>query len=218
MKNLTTRFLFLIFNVFAKRTIIDQWGKEFYAAYKKAAKQKLQEIESELPPGVDSFFQTDYKSIVAFVPIYFALMEKNIARDEIDRVIWKTIEGIYKIMPPRGGKKRYRKILDGLKAYQMKGEAGLLGKNDWILEIEEEGTGSYFCRVTECGARKILAGKGYDFVFPCMCRVDHLTMSLRGFRYERDKTIADGDAVCNNHFMGLGLTEWAPEKGFLTRK
>ncbi len=218
MKNLTTRFLFLIFNAFAKRTIIDQWGKEVYSAYRKAAKQKLREIESELPPEVDHFFQTDYRSIVTFIPIYFALMEQKIARDEIDRLIWKTIEGVYKIMPPRGGKKRYRKILDGLKAYQMKGESGLLGKNDWVLKIEEEDNGSYFCRVTECGARKILAGKGYDYIFPCMCRVDHLTMSLRGFRYERDKTIADGDGVCNNHFMGLGLTEWAPEKGFLTRK
>jgi len=43
-------------------------------------------------------------------------------------------------------------------------------------------------------------------------------MSLRGFRYERDKTIADGDVMCNNHFMGLGLTDWSPEKGFSTRK
>jgi len=24
--------------------------------------------------------------------------------------------------------------------------------------------------------------------------------------------------MCNNHFMGLGFTEWAPEKGFNTRK
>ncbi|MEI6884212.1 MAG: L-2-amino-thiazoline-4-carboxylic acid hydrolase [Bacteroidota bacterium] len=215
---MTTRFLFLILNLFAKKYIIDKWGKEFYSVYNKAAKQKLREIESELPPRVDSFFQTDYKSIVACVPIYFALMNQNIEKGEIDMVIWKTIEGVYKIMPPRGGKKRYKKILDGLKAYQMKGEAGLLGKNDWILEIEEEDSGSYFCRVTECGARKILASKGYDFIFPCMCRVDHLTMSLRGFRYERDKTIADGDVMCNNHFMGLGLTDWSPEKGFSTRK
>jgi hypothetical protein len=215
---MTTRFLFLIFNAFAKRTIMDQWGKDFYAVYKMTAKQKLREIESELPPEVDHFFQTDYRSIVAFIPIYFALMEQNVTRDEIDKVIWKTIEGVYNIMPPRGGKKRYRKILDGLKAYQRKGEAGLLGRNDWILEIEEEDNGSYFCRVTECGARKILTGKGYDFVFPCMCRVDHLTMSLRGFRFERDMTIADGDAVCNNHIMGLGITEWASEKGFLTRR
>jgi hypothetical protein len=215
---MTTRFLFLIFNAFAKRTIIDQWGKDFYTAYRKSAKEKLLEVEAEVPPGADGFFQTDYRSIVAFVPVYFALMKQNIARDEIDRVIWNTVERIYQIMPPRGGKKRYRKILEGLKAYQKKGESGLLGKNDWVLEIEEEGIGSYFCRVTECGAYKILAGKGYDFIFPCMCRVDHLTMNRRGFRYERDQTIADGDGVCNNHFMGLGLTEWAPEKGFTTRK
>lgn len=218
MKKMTTRFLFLIFNLFAKKYIIEKWGKEFYASYKKTAKKKLHEIESELPLKVDNFFQTDYQSIVAFIPIYFALMKQNIARNEIDRVIWKTIESIYKLMPPRGGKKSYRKILDRLKAYQMKGESGLLGKNDWVLEIEEEENGSFFCRVTECGARKILTNKGYDFIFPCMCRVDHLTMSLRGFSYERDKTIADGDDVCNNHFMGLGITEWAPEKGFSTRK
>ncbi len=213
-----TRFLFLILNVFAREYIIKNWGKEFYSSYIKAAKQKLREIESELPSGVDRFFQADYQGIVACIPIYFALMKQNIDRNEIDRVIWKMIEGAYKLMPPKGGKRTYRKILDGLKAYQKKGEMGLLGKNDWVLEIEEEDNGSYFCRVSECGALKILADKGYDFIFPCMCRVDHLTMNLRGFRYERDKTIADGDDVCNNHIMGLGYTDWAPEKGFLTRK
>jgi len=213
-----TRFLFRILNVFARRYIIKKWGKEFYSSYKKAAKQKLCEIESELPSNVDHFFQADYQGIVACIPIYFALMKQNVDRNDIDKVVWKTIEGVYKLMPPKGGKRTYRKILNGLKAYQKKGEMGLLGKNDWVLEIEEEDKGSYFCRVTECGARKILADKGYDYIFPCMCRVDHLTMSVRGFRYERDKTIADGDDVCNNHFMGLGNTEWAPEKGFSTRK
>ncbi|MCX6305809.1 MAG: L-2-amino-thiazoline-4-carboxylic acid hydrolase [Bacteroidetes bacterium] len=202
----------------AKKYIVKKWGKEFYYAYKKAAKQKLREIESELPPRVDNFFQTDYKSIVACIPIYFALMKQGIPRNEIDMVIWKTIERVYNLVPPKGGKKSYRKILDGLKAYQKKGEMGLLAKSDWVLKVEEEESGSYFCRVTECGAYKILINKGYDFIFPCMCRVDHLTMNLRGFRYERDKTIADGGDLCNNHFMGLGYTEWAPENGFSTRK
>jgi len=218
MKNLTTRFLFLIYNLFAKKYIIEKWGKEFYSAYKKTAKQKLRKIESELPASVNGFFQSDYQSIVTCVPIYYALMEQKIDRNEIDMVIWKTIEGVYRWLPPKGGKKRYRQILEGWKAYQKKGEMGLLGKNDWVLKIEEEDNGSYYCRVTECGARKILANKGYDFIFPCICRIDHLTMSLRGFRFERDRTIADGDDVCNNHIMGLGITEWAPEKGFLTRR
>ncbi|PKP34565.1 MAG: hypothetical protein CVU00_06265 [Bacteroidetes bacterium HGW-Bacteroidetes-17] len=215
---MTFRLLFRIFNFFAKKYIIKKWGKEFYAVYIKTAKQKLQEIELELPPKVDSFFATDYKSIVAFVPIYFALMKQDIARNEIDLVIWNTIERVYKLMPPKGGKNTYKKILNRLKTYQMKGELGLLGKNDWVLKIEKEDNGSYYCRVTECGARKILDKYGYDFIFPCMCRVDHLTMSLRGFRYERDNTLADGGEMCNNHFMGLGFTEWAPEKGFNTRK
>jgi hypothetical protein len=217
-EKMTFRLYFRILNVFAKKYIIKKWGKEFYSAYIKTAKQKLLEIESELPLKVDSFFETDYKSIVACIPIYDALMKQNIARNEIDMVIWKTIESLYKLMPPKGGKKTYKKLLDGWKAYQKRGELGLLGKNDWILDIEEEDGGSYYCRVTECGARKILTNKGYDFIFPCICRVDHLTMSLRGYRYERSKTIADGDDLCNNHVMGLGYTEWAPEKGFLTRK
>jgi hypothetical protein len=215
---MTTRFLFQILNVFARRYIIDKWGKEFYSAYKKDAKHKLREIESELPVRVDSIFQADYQSILACVPIYFALMKQNIDRNEIDMIIWKTIERVYKLMPPKSGMKSYRKVLDGWKAYQKKGEQGLLGENDWVLKIEEEENGSYFCCVTECGAFKILSDKGYDFIFPCICRVDHLTMSLRGFRYERDKTIAEGDGICNNHIMGLGYTEWAPEKGFSTRK
>jgi hypothetical protein len=215
---MTFRFLFRVFNFFAKKYIIKKWGKEFYSIYIRTAKQKLHEIEPELPTKVDSFFETDYKSIVASVPIYYALMKQNIARNEIDMVIWNTIERVYKLIPPKGGKKTYTKLLDGLKAYQKKGEMGLLGKNDWVLEVEEEDNGSYYCRVTECGARKILKNKGYDFIFPCMCRVDHLTMSLRGFRYERDNTIADGSDTCNNHIMGLGFTEWVPEKGFTTRK
>jgi hypothetical protein len=146
-------------------------------------------------------------------------MQQNIAKNEIDMVIWRTVERIYKFLPKMKGEKNYIKLRDGWKAYQKKGEMGLLSENDWIMEIEEEKDGiSYYCKVTECGAIKILKSKGYDFVFPCVCRLDHFTMHLRGIKYERAMTIAEGDGVCNNHFMGLGYTEWAPEKGFENRK
>ena len=217
---MTFKLMFRIFNLFAKKYIVQKWGEEFYSAYIKTAKQKLRDLESELPSKVDAHFEFDYKSIVAIVAIYYALLQQNVKPDEIDMVIWKTIERLYRSMPQglMRGKKVYNKLLDGWKAYQKKGELGLLGENDWVLEIEEEVGESYYCRVTECGARKILMGRGYDFIFPCVCRLDHLTMHIRGFKYERDQTIADGDTICNNHFMGLGFTEWTPEKSFENRK
>lgn len=217
---MTFRFLFRVFNFIAKKNIIKKWGKEFYLTYLKMAKKKLQELEYELPHRVDSHFDADYKGIVACVPIYYSLMQQNISHNEINMIIWETFEGLYKFVPKSlmRGKMKYMKMLERLRLYQRKGEQGLLEKNDWIMEIKEEDGGSYYCTVVECGAYKILKNKGYDFVFPCMCRLDYFLMNLRGFKFERDKTIGDGYDVCNNHIMGLGFTEWAPEKGFSSRK
>jgi hypothetical protein len=42
--------------------------------------------------------------------------------------------------------------------------------------------------------------------------------NLMGIKFERNKTLADGDDCCNNHVLGSGFTEWSPEKGFELRK
>ncbi len=45
-----------------------------------------------------------------------------------------------------------------------------------------------------------------------------LMANLMGLQFTRAKTLADGDDYCNNYIGGPGFTEWAPEKGFLSRK
>jgi len=41
---------------------------------------------------------------------------------------------------------------------------------------------------------------------------------LSDIRFERHKTLADGDDGCDNHIPGLGEIIWAPESGFTNRK
>lgn len=50
------------------------------------------------------------------------------------------------------------------------------------------------------------------------CRLDYLMANIKGNKFERTKTLADGDDCCNCNMMGLGYTEWSPEKGFEQRK
>lgn len=214
------RLAFNLLNLFGKKHIINKWGKEFYAVYRKLANEKLRAIEVELPPSVDAEYDVNYKFIAAYVPIYYALLKLNIDTDDIDMTIWKMNESIFAWIPKRfiQAKKTDRKNIDYLRSYQEKGQTGQLDENDWILTVEEDGAGGYYCRFSECGAYKILARKGYDFVFPCACRIDYLMTNKMGVRFERTKTIADGDGICDNHILGIGFTEWAPEKGFKDRK
>jgi L-2-amino-thiazoline-4-carboxylic acid hydrolase len=108
--------------------------------------------------------------------------------------------------------------IERAKDYQKKGEAGLLGENDWIMSVEEEKDGSIYRQITECAAHKVLNRAGSGSVFPCTCRIDYLMANIGGMRIERNKTIGDGDSICENHIFGPGYTEWAPEKGFIDRK
>lgn len=55
-------------------------------------------------------------------------------------------------------------------------------------------------------------------MLPSICRMDYLTSHYLKNGFLRDKTLGDGDEMCNNKFYINGECEWAPEKGFGHRK
>jgi hypothetical protein len=217
---MTFRFAFNALHFFGKRDIINKWGKVFYKAYKKLAIGKLSTLENELPQSVHKKYDFNYKLICAYVPIYDSLQKLGVATNEIETMLWKMNESALNAIPKKLFKmiKPSRKALDQSVKYQQLGESGVLGKNEWIMKIQEDADGSIHTRFTQCGAYNVLSSFGYGFVFPCACRLDYLTANIAGMKFVRNKTIGDGDGVCDNHYLGKGFTEWAPEKGFIGRK
>lgn len=47
---------------------------------------------------------------------------------------------------------------------------------------------------------------------------DKFIANLMGNGFTRTKTLGDKDSCCNCHYELRGKCEWAPEKGFITRK
>lgn len=74
----------------------------------------------------------------------------------------------------------------------------------------------------ESHSKKSLEGNLPQFevesMLPSICRMDYLTSHYLKNGFLRDKTLGDGDEMCNNKFYINGECEWAPEKGFRHRK
>ncbi len=217
---MTFKVAFTAFHIFGKIYIIDTWGKEFYSRYYKIAKRKISALEDELPNDIAKEFDFFYKFIVVYVAIYYALEQLNIEKDQIEYAIWIMNELGLKKLPKRFilGLYDKEKNIKKLIKYQKMGEDGLLKDYDWKLKVQEDDDGSYHRIYYECGAYKLLKSKGYGYIFPCACRVDYLIANLGRIEFKRDKVIADGDSYCDSHVIGMGYTEWAPEKGFINRK
>jgi uncharacterized ParB-like nuclease family protein len=206
----------------SKKRFIEHYGKAFYARFRRASDQELRALLPRLPTIKNSYFDMNYKMIAAYVAVYNTALKFDETRNRADDILWMMNEELMaKIPKPMvtsmkksclGKKKRE------LAELQKKGEAGLLDPLDWRVTVAECPDGSYYYNITECGAFKALKAIGEDKVFPCICRLDYLTAHIAGIRFERNKTIADGDDCCDNHIMGIGHTRWSPEQGFENRR
>ena len=206
-----------------KRDIINEYGQEVYVAIKKISDAKLKEILPKIPKLKNSHFDFNYKFIVAYVPIYYAFKQFDETTDNADRLLWMMNEELLRKIPRYiwrliGRLSLNKSLKKKQKALQKSGEEGLLDPLDFRIQVIECDDGSYFCNFVECGAYKVLKMIGEDYIFPSACRIDYLVANLSGLKFERNKTIADGDDCCNNHIMGCGYTEWSPENGFIDRK
>jgi len=206
-----------------KKYIKTTYGVDYYKKLKLVANEKLKEIQPKIPDIGKSLYSLNYAFIMAYVPFFHAFNQFDETKDMAGELIFIINENLIKKIPTlillRMGKLSIsQKWLKKLKKAQKQGELGLLHPMDWKIEVIENIDGTYWCNTKECGALKVLKEVGEDSLFPYPCRIDYLMAHLTGNKFERTKTLGDGNECCNNHMMGLGHTEWSPQKGFALRK
>lgn len=207
----------------SKPTLVARFGNARFNEIKHAADSKLKAILPRIPTLRGSNFDLNYSFIVAYVPLHHAFRQFDETKGSADALLWMANEKLLRRVPGviwRGVGKaslRSRKVT-AIRALQRRGEAGLLDPLDYRVQVQELPEGGYVCTFTECAALKVLQSIDEAQVFPAACRLDYLMAHLSGIRFERNKTLADGDDGCDSHILGLGATIWAPERGFVGRK
>lgn len=175
-----------------RNMIVERRGKVFYVSLKKKIKIHLKEITPQVPEIGDSIFKSSYLMGVLFIAWYKAFTQLGLSSDEANIWIWDATENALKKIP-----KHFVWVVK--KAYI----GGMLKK-------------------AESHSKKSLEGNLPQFevesMLPSICRMDYLTSHYLKNGFLRDKTLGDGDEMCNNKFYINGECEWAPEKGFGHRK
>ena len=89
---------------------------------------------------------------------------------------------------------------------------------DWQIQYRDVDTNCFEIDILACGIKKLAADFHAEGMLPGICRMDYLYASIMKNGFERTKTLGDGDDCCNCRYFLKGDCEWAPEKGFVTRK
>ncbi|KOR27005.1 L-2-amino-thiazoline-4-carboxylic acid hydrolase [Clostridium sp. L74] len=206
-----------------KRYLIKTYGVDYYNKFRIIADKKLKEIEPKVPDIGKSVNSLNYAFIIAYVPFFHAFNKLQETKDIAGELIWVINENFFRKIPKfiwlkMGKISSSPKSIKTLKKEQKKNELGLTHPMDWKFQVIDNYDGTYCCNIKECGALKVLREIGEDRIFPYPCRLDYLMANLKGNKFKRTKTLADGDECCNCNIMGSGYTEWSPEKGFEQRK
>lgn len=140
-----------------------------------------------------------YGFITAYMPFFHAFRQFDQTREHAGESLWVINENRLRRFPAAartllGRRATSKMFVQSLHAAPSRGERGLLHPMDWRIVVEEPIGGGYRSTWAQSMA------------------------NLMGLPFTRAKTLADGDDCYSNDIVGPGFTEWAPEKGFLSRK
>lgn len=159
---------------------------------------------------------------VFFIAWYKSFLELGSSSEQANQWIWFSVENALKRIPnclvPFAKKVYLGGMLKKAESHSRKSKSGQLPKFDWSIEYVKIDSNSFRLDTYECGIKKLCEKFDTRDMLPSLCRMDYLTAHYLKHSFIRDKTLGDGDNVCNNRFSLSGECEWAPEKGFEQRK
>lgn len=217
--------IMLIYHITMARSkgfITDKYGVAFWKKFRALSKEHLNVILPNVPDIGDSVFSFNYKFGPPYIAWYKSFLELGLKKDESIQNIWKMNEKMVTTVPKpflhasgnayMGG---FRKKANAHIARQNRGE---LHPYDWRIAYREIEKNTFEIDITECAMKKLAHSFDAEGLLPGICRMDYLFSSVMGTGFSRTKTLGDGDDCCNCHYELEGRCEWAPEKGFDTRK
>ncbi|HEX2981395.1 MAG TPA: L-2-amino-thiazoline-4-carboxylic acid hydrolase [Anaerolineaceae bacterium] len=217
------RFLFSLMTRLARANLQAAYGADFYRQFVARSRQHLKEMLPRVPDIGDSIFGFNYM----FGPCYFAWYQSfrdlGIETDTAKNLIWQINEDLVKAVPTPLLRWFCKNVYLGTfrkKAIQseQRGKNGSLHPFDWRVEYTDIDRQTFAIDIYECGMLKLADRFGYQELFPHICRMDYLFSHYFEQSFKRSGTLADGAPCCDCWYQFPGACEWAPEKGFVSRK
>ncbi len=207
---------------FSKKMIVKDYKEEFYKKFKIKEIECLEKMIPDVPDIGDSIFKSSYPMGVCFIAWYKVLLELGLSQEEVTKYIWKAIENMIKKVPklfvPVARKIYLGGILKKAESHTIKSEKNELPEFDWKVKYVKVDENTFRLDTYECGVKKLCEKFGVKELLPSMCRLDYLTAHYLHHGFVRDKTLGDGDELCNNTYSLTGECKWSPEEGFVNRK
>lgn len=223
MLTVKIHFIFNAMTRSAKNGIQAAYGADFYRQFTARAGQHLESYLPSVPEIGESIFAFNYLFGPCYFAWYQALRDLEIEKAEALNLIWQINEDFVKGIPEPllrwFGKQMYLGTFRkrAMRAEQL-GKAGGLHPFDWRIEYRDIDCNTFGINIYECGMLKLADRLGYRELFPQVCRMDYLFSHYFHQSFRRNGTLADGNICCDCWYQAPGACEWAPEKGFDTRK
>lgn len=103
-------------------------------------------------------------------------------------------------------------------AFEKLGNENKLHPFDYKILYTKIDNNTFEINFYECGMKKLYEKFDVIGLMPGVCRIDYLMFNYMGVGFIRDKTLGDGNDICNCRYSLEGHCEWSPDKGFVTRK
>lgn len=194
----------------------------FYKQFKQQVNEKIEGLVPAVPDIGDSIFKASYLMVVFYIAWFQVLGEMGISVMQANVIIWETTENslkrIHNTFMPLAKRMYLNPMIKKAESHAMKSKENNLPEFDWKIEYRKIDENCFCLDTYECGVKKLCEHFGVGEMLPSLCRMDYLTSHYMKCGFERTKTLADGDGVCNNKFYINGDCEWSPEKGFEGRK
>ena len=217
-----SKLIFQIAMARSKKYLTDKYGSDFYHQFSMISMQKLSDIVKKVPDIGESIFSFNYKFAPAYISWYKSFIELGVSQEETIQNIWAMNEKMMTTLPKRllryTGKAYMTSFRNKASKHMERQKAGELHPYDWKISYRDIDKNTFEIDITECAFIKLCRDFNAENLLPGICRIDYLSANLMGNGFERTKTLADGDDCCNCRYQVVGSCEWAPEKGFETRK
>lgn len=202
--------------------MIRKYGKDFWNSFKRKSDSEFETISPLVPEIGESIFAFNYEFAAPYIAWYKALLGNGLSQQEASETIWLMNEKMVKTIPTFMLRLTGKRYMNGFRkeaaAHIERQQQNKLHPYDWKVAYREIDDNTFEVDITECALKKLAHHFNADGLLPGICRLDYLFSNLMEYGFERTKTLGDGDECCNNRFFFEGSCEWAPEKGFITRK
>jgi len=196
----------------AKSMLKRKRGHENYSKFKQMVSLYKERLYPFIPYLGKTVFDNSYYFANCYFFFFAALKDLGYSAEEAMRIIWKMNESVMRLMPAPvrilTGKyyaNRSRKM--GISATQ-KGKVNNLHPYDWKIEYESVSKNKWIFNVSECYILKMAKQFNMTEMFPHVCRMDYLFSHYFRQGFYRDKTLGDGDNICNCCWEIPGNCEW----------